>query len=100
MVQDQAEIEHYGSATQAIIGIGEAYHPHDPSSAQVLPAVEVEQRLIKSFVATVAFFHLQVQLWVSQLALSPEVQWMVINELIPALYLERAAKKLSTADYR
>lgn len=36
-------------------------------------------------VAAVAFFHLQVQLWASQLALSPEAEWVVINELIPVL---------------
>ncbi|HEX9005571.1 MAG TPA: DUF6399 domain-containing protein [Blastocatellia bacterium] len=51
-------------------------------------------------VAAVAFFHLQVQLWGSQLALIPEAEWVVINELIPARYLERAAKKRSTAEQR
>jgi Family of unknown function (DUF6399) len=115
---------------QAINGISEVYHPYDLSSAKAVSAVEVERRLeaqfaqidqvteeaklsessrsriekarrlVKSFVATVAFFHLHVQLWVSQLALSPEVEWIVVNELIPALYLERSAKKLSTAEQR
>jgi hypothetical protein len=115
---------------EAIKGISEAYHPYDLSNAQAVPAAEVERRLeaqfaridevaeetrlsdgsrnriekarrlIKSLVATIVFFHLQVQQRVSQLALSPEVERVVAGELIPALYLERAAKKLSTAEQR
>ena len=115
---------------KAIKGIGETYHPYDLVNAQPRQAAEVEQRLkaqfeeidrvaeeaqlsegslnriekarrlIKSLVATIAFFHLQVRLWVSQLALSPEVEWVVVNELIPALYLERVAKRLPTAEQR
>lgn len=115
---------------EAIKGISGVYHPYDLTNAQVLEAAEIERRLekqfgeidrvaeeahlsdgsrariekarrlVKSLVATIAFFHLQVQLWVSQLALSPEAEWVVVNELIPALYLERAAKKLPTAEQR
>ena len=115
---------------EAIKQIGEVYHPYDLANAQAMDAAEVERRLeaqfaqidrgaqeanlsegslnriekarrlIKSFVATIAFFHLQVRMWVSQLALSPDVEWVVMNELIPALYLERAAKKLPTAEQR
>lgn len=115
---------------EAIRGISAVYHPYDLSNAQAVPAAEVERRLeaqfaridqvteeaqlsdgsrsriekarrlIKSLVATIAFFHLQAQLWVSQLALSPEVEQVVMNELIPALYLKRAAKKLPTAQQR
>src|SRR5262249_19975979 len=113
---------------EAIKGIGEDYHPYDLTSARAMDAAEVERRLeaqfaqidrvaqvtqlsegslnriekarrlIKSLVATIAFFHLQVRMWVSQLALSPEVEGVVLNELIPALYLERAARKRPTAE--
>jgi DNA repair exonuclease SbcCD ATPase subunit len=115
---------------EAIQRIGEAYHPYDLANAQAVQAAEVERRLeaqfaqidrmaqeaqlsdgsrariekarrlIKSLVATIAFFHLQAQLWVSQLALSPEAERVVMNELIPALYLQRAAKKLPTTEQR
>ena len=34
------------------------------------------------------------------MALIPEAEWVLINELIPSLYLERAAKKRSTAEQR
>jgi hypothetical protein len=112
---------------EAIKGLSEAYHPYDLANAQAMPAAEVERRLearfaqidrvaeeaqlsegsrrriekarrlLRSLVATISFFHLQVRLWVSQLALSPEVEWVVVNELIPALYLERAAGKQPAA---
>lgn len=49
--------------------------------------IEKARRLIRCFVATIAFFHLMVRLWVSELALVPEVEQAVLNELIPALYL-------------
>jgi len=115
---------------EAIKGLSEDYHPYDLANAQAMPAAEVERRLearfaqidrvaeeaqlsegsrrriekarrlLRSLVATIAFFHLQVQLWVSQWALSPEVEWVVVNELIPALYLERVAGKQPAAEPR
>jgi len=115
---------------EAIRGLSEAYHPYDLSSGGVMEASEVEQRLearfaeidrvaeeaqlsegslrriekarrlIKGFVATIAFFHLWVQMWVSELQLSAELEQVVLKELIPALYLQRAAKRLPTAEER
>lgn len=114
----------------AIKGISEIYHPYDLSTAQAISANEVEQRLneqlaqidqaadeaqlsqssrkridkarrlIKGLVAAIAFFHLQVQRWVAELALPSELERDVLDHLIPALYLERAAKKLPSADER
>jgi hypothetical protein len=115
---------------EAIQGLSEDYHPYDLNNAQALSAAEVERRLaaqfaeidrvaaeanlsegsrariekarrlLRSLVSTIAFFHLQVQLWVGQLGLSPEVEGVVVNELIPALYLQRAAGKQPTAERR
>jgi hypothetical protein len=62
--------------------------------------IEKARRLLEGLVATIASFHLQMQLWVSQLALSPEVKGVVMSELIPALYLERVAGKQPTAERR
>jgi peptide deformylase len=114
----------------AIKGLGEVYHPYDPRSGQAMSAAEVEQRLneqfaqidqaagaaqlsessqkriekarrlLKGFVAVIAFFHLHVQLWIKELTLSPEIEQFVLEQLIPALYLERTAKKLSTSEER
>jgi hypothetical protein len=114
----------------AIRGLSEAYHPYDLSSGCSVEAREVEQRfeaqfaeidrvaeeaqlsessrrriekarrLIESFVATMAFFHLCVQMWIGELQLSAEIEQVVLKELIPALYLQRSAKKLPTTEER
>jgi hypothetical protein len=115
---------------QSIRGLSEDYHPYDLSSGCKIEASEVEKRiearfaeidrvvreaqlsessgkriekarrLIKSFVATIAFFHLTVEMWVKELMLPAEIEQVVLRELIPALYLQRAAKKLPTAEGR
>jgi hypothetical protein len=115
---------------EAIGGLSEDYHPYDLSSGCKLEARKVEgrlearfaeidrvaeeaqlsesgrrriekaRRLIEGFVATIAFFHLSVQMWVSELRLTAELEQVVLKELIPALYLQRAARKLPTAEER
>jgi hypothetical protein len=115
---------------EAIRGLSEDYHPYDLSSGCKIEAGEVEKRLearfaeidrvaeeaqlsdaarkriekarrlIESFVATIAFFHLSVEMWVRELMLPSEIEQVVLKELIPALYLQRAAKKQPTAEGR
>jgi hypothetical protein len=115
---------------EAIRGLSEDYHPYDLSSGCQIEAREVEKRLearfaeidrvaeeaqlsessgkriekarrlIESFVATIAFFHLRVEMWVRELMLPSEMEQVVLKELIPALYLQRAAKKQPTAEGR
>jgi hypothetical protein len=114
----------------AIRGLGEVYHPYDPRNGQALSATDVQQRLneqftqidqvakevglsenskkliekarrqIKNLVAVILFFHFHVKSWVKELSLSPEIEQFVLEELIPALYLEGAAKKLPTSEQR
>jgi len=115
---------------EAIRGLSEDYHPYDLSRASELDAPEVEKRLeagfaeidrvaeeaqlsesarkriekarrlIEGFVATIAFFHLSVGMWVRELMLPAEIEQVVLKELIPALYLQRAARKRPTAEGR
>lgn len=115
---------------EAIRGLSEAYHPYGLSSGGRIEAGEVERRmearfaeidrvakeaqlsessrkriekarrLIEGFVATIAFFHLWAQMWISELQLSVEIEQVVLKELIPAIYLQRAAKKLPAAEER
>ena len=115
---------------EAIKGLSEDYHPYDLSSGCQIESQEVERqikarfaeidrvaeesqlsessrkridkarRLIESFVATIAFFHLTVEMWVRELTLSSEIEQVVLKELIPALYLQRAAKKQPMAEGR
>jgi hypothetical protein len=110
--------------------LSEDYHPYDLSSASKLEAGEVEKRLearfaeidrvseeaqlsdaarkriekarrlVEGFVATIAFFHLTVQVWIGELRLTAELEEIVLKELIPALYLERAARKQPAAEGR
>jgi Family of unknown function (DUF6399) len=115
---------------EAIRGLSEDYHPYNLSSGCKIEAQEVERRikarfaeidrvaeevqlsdssrqriekarrLIESFVATIAFFHLTVEMWVKELMLSSEIEQVVLKELIPALYLQRASGKRPTAEGR
>ncbi len=126
----EAASERRDQVKEAIAGLSEDYHPYDLSSGCKLEAVEVEQRLearfaeidrgaafaqlsessrkriekarrlVEGFVATIAFFHLCVQAWVRELRLASEIEEVVLKELIPALYLQRAASKLQTAEAR
>jgi len=115
---------------EAISGLSEDYHPFDLSSGCRIEAREVEKRLearfkeidrvaeearlsessrkriekarrlIEGFVATIAFFHLSVQMWIGELRLIAELEQVVLKGLIPALYLQRAARKLPMASER
>lgn len=114
----------------AIQGLSKVYHPYDLPTGQAVSAAEVEQGLAKHFeqieqvveaaglseasrarvrkarrlcpqwVATIAFFHLQVRLWVSQLQLTPALEKLVLEAWIPGRYLEQVARKLPTAEAR
>jgi hypothetical protein len=115
---------------EAIGGLSEDYHPYDLSSGCKREAWEVKQRLegrfaeidwiaeesqlsegsrkridkarrlIEGFMATIAFFHLCVQMWARELRLAAEIEEVVLKELIPAFYLQRAAGKLQTVAER
>ena len=128
--QVQAAEERRDRMKAAIKGLGVDYHPYDLTDARTVSAEEAERRLkarfaeidrvaeeanlsegsrqriekarrlLASFVATIAFFHLRERKWVGELALSPEVEEVVRGQLIPALYLQRAAKKLRTTEER
>jgi len=62
--------------------------------------IEKARRLIEGFVATIAFFHLCAQMGISELHLSAELEVVVLKELIPALYLQVAGRKLPMASER
>src|SRR5262249_56011333 len=62
--------------------------------------IEKARRRIEGVVATIAFFHLWAPMCWSELQLSAELEPRGLKELIRALALERAAKKLPTAEER
>jgi hypothetical protein len=117
-------------AKSAIGGIGQAYHPvslatgapqsaaqgtqkleqHFAEIAQVaqeasLPArclqkIAKAHRLVPALGCTLAFFHEAVHARLVELALPPAVLGFVEQSLVPAAYLERAAKKAQPAEAR
>lgn len=58
------------------------------------------KRLTQGLVATLAFFFMRVNSRVQALDLAPAIEQALLNELIPALYLERAAVRCSRAEQR
>lgn len=63
-------------------------------------AVEKAARVMDAMVGTIAFFHRVVGERIASVDVSDDVKALVLTALIPSLYLERAAKKASTAEAR
>ncbi|MEA1053295.1 hypothetical protein U5801_26340 [Lamprobacter modestohalophilus] len=53
-----------------------------------------------ALLATIAFFFATVQQRVEALSLTPDLETAVLEQLIPAIYLERVATKCSRAEER
>jgi hypothetical protein len=58
------------------------------------------KRLTHSLVATLTFFFMTVNTRVQALDLAPAIEQAMLNDLIPALYLERAAARSPSAEQR
>ncbi len=108
-------------AQQAIQAINRAYHPYHLETAQPQTTADIERQLEQAFaqleqvadtaalsprcrerlqkarrvvtdlLATVTFFIMTVTAKIEALDLAPEVESVVLNQLIPALYLQRVA---------
>ncbi len=105
---------------QANREIGQVYHPYDLESGQKQDADTVEkrlndcfekihtatenlskrckeridkaQRVVGKMTATITFFFSIILLYVENMALSPELETIMLERLIPGFYLRRAAK--------
>lgn len=62
--------------------------------------IEKARRVAPKLVATVAFFHVQLDLALADLALSPATLEVVRTQLLPGLYLAQAARRAQPADTR
>lgn len=58
------------------------------------------KRLTHSLVATLAFFFMTITTRVQALNLAPAIEQALLNELIPALYLQRVAERSAHAEQR
>jgi len=117
-------------AQQAIQTINRAYHPYHLETAQPQSTAEVERQLEQAFtqlehladaaslsqrcrerlhkarrvvtdlLATVTFFIMTITAKIEALDLAPEVESVVLNQLIPALYLRRVAAQTTDGEHR
>jgi hypothetical protein len=115
---------------EAVKGLGTTYHPvninngkpqssqevkaqlqkhfatlHDVAAAANLPERSVKgiakaEKLIPAMEATMAFYQSEVDSRIRALRLSPKLQRHVMEKVLPAAYLEIAAKKAGTAESR
>lgn len=117
-------------AQQALQAISRAYHPYHLETAQPQSTAAVKQRLEQAFaqleqvteaaslsqrcrerlqkarrvitdlLATVTFFIMTITAKVEALDLAPAVEGVVLNQLIPALYLRRVAAQTTDREQR
>jgi hypothetical protein len=117
-------------AQQAIQAINRAYHPYHLETGQPQSTADVERQLEQAFahleqvadtaslsqrcrerlqkarrvvtdlLATVTFFIMTVTAKIEALDLAPEVESVVLNQLIPALYLRRVAAQTTDREQR
>jgi hypothetical protein len=117
-------------ARELIRELGALYHPYDPQTGHVQPVERVAarftevwtrlkglaeaadlperarerimkaERLTVQWLATLAFFFATVIARVEALALSPPLEAAVLEQLIPALYLEGVAARSTAAETR
>jgi hypothetical protein len=122
----EAAQQHQEQMRQAIRGVGDDYHPFDLSHGRPCDADEVRQRLTARFaaieriahdadlattarerigkarrvldalVATIAWVWLVIRTRVAVLHLSPELERVLLEQLIAGLYLVRVAAKART----
>ncbi|RKT47086.1 DUF6399 domain-containing protein [Thiocapsa rosea] len=122
--------ERQSEARALIRELGVLYHPYDPADGQTQPVERVAarftavwtrlkglaeaadlperarerimkaERLTVQWLATLAFFFATVTARVEALALSPELEAAVLEQLIPAIDLERVASRSTAAETR
>ena len=122
--------ERQREARDLIRELGALYHPYDPVDGQTQPVERVAarftdvwtrlkrlaeaadlperardrlakaERLTVQWLATLAFFFATVTARVEALALSPQLEAALLEQLIPALYLERVAARSPAAETR
>ena len=124
LVTQQARVQ------QAIQGLSADYHPYDLEtgtprspesmatalnahfsnleavaaethlSAQCLQKIAKAKRVVVTMVTTLAFFFLTIRAKVEALALTPDLERAVYDQLIPAIYLDLVSEKVAEASQR
>ncbi len=127
--REQAE-QNQQQARACVRELADAYHPYDLDTARAQPPERVgerlaacwrqlgeladaislperareriakAERLTTSMLATITFFFTTIQAKVAALGLAPEIEALVHQQLIPAIYLERVAARSTRAERR
>jgi hypothetical protein len=117
-------------ARAAVVEIGAVYHPYDLETGQAQPPERVAerfaqiwrrldalaeaadlperarrkiakaQRVTVQLVATLTFFFATIQARIEALGLAPALEAALLDQLIPAIYLDRAARRSASAEQR
>jgi hypothetical protein len=69
-------------------------------STQSLKRIKKAKNVLPSMIATIAFFYFSIRQKIMVLSLSPAVEKIMYEMLIPAFYLRNTAQKAKTADTR
>jgi len=118
------------SVSQAIKGIGEAYHPYDLQTGEPVSPEDVSllieshfstieqvaadsslpersikkikkaKRMVLKMIATISFFFLAVRAKINALSLTPELEQAVYNHMLQGVYLDIVSKKAGTKEQR
>lgn len=121
---------HQAKMKEVISRIGDLYHPVDLETGELKTADDVSdslnqcfaeietiaaeaelseqsfkrirkaKRVVADMIATIVFFHLTIQRKVAALLLSPALESLIFEKLIPAFYLRHASEKAKAADTR
>jgi len=67
-------------------------------SAQSLKRIKKAKKVLPSMIATICFFYFSIRRKIMALLLSPAVEKIMFEMLIPAFYLRHATPKAKTAD--
>ena len=69
-------------------------------SSQSLKRIKKAKKVLPAMIATLSFFHFSIQRKIKGLSLSPEIEKIMFEVLIPVFYLRHAANKAKKADAR
>ncbi len=69
-------------------------------SESSLKRIKKAKKVVVDMIATIAFFYMTIQMKIEALSLTPEVEWAVFHNLIPAIYLRQTSNRAKVAENR
>jgi len=69
-------------------------------SESSIKRIKKAKKVVVDMIATIVFFYMTIQMKIEALSLTPEVEWAVFHNLIPAIYLRQTSNKAKVAEIR